>query len=511
MKKQSLIKGSLVLGLAGIFARFLGLFFRWPLIMMIGDLGVGYYQMSYPLYMFFIAFASGMPIAVSKIISERLAVDDIQGAFEAKKMSMKFMLVFGTIMSCILFFGAPYIVHALRWDPNSYYSMIGISIAPIAVSIMFVLRGFFQGFQNMNYTAVSEILEQIGRVVIGVGLAYVLLKFGIQYSAGGAAFGAAAGGFVGSAYLYYKYVKMKREYNIKEIKDNKSIMNKFAEIALPISVGASVGSIMSLIDSILVPQKLLSAGFDYKASAVLYAQLTGKANVLVNIPMTLSVAIGMSLIPIISASNKLKNYKEVNDKIDLSLKLSSIIAFPCFLGFYFMSEPIMKLIFPGRYDGFIILKYLSIAIPFIIFTQTTTSILQSLDYLKAPIVTMGIGCLVKIILTNTLVPKSNINIYGAVIASISAYLVASILNIIYLYIKTNYKINFYELILKPCFASLVMISAVLVSYYYLLRYTLSNSLSCLISIFVGIIIYLLLLLLLKIIDFDMIKDRIIKR
>lgn len=511
MKKQSLIKGSLVLGIAGIFSRFLGLFFRWPLIMMIGDLGVGYYQMSYPLYMFFIAFASGMPIAVSKIVAERLAVNDIEGAFEAKKTSMKFMIVLGASMSCLLLLGAPYIVKVLKWDPNSYYSLIGISIAPIAVSIMFVLRGFFQGFQNMNYTAISEILEQIGRVVIGVGLAFLLLKKGIQYAAGGAAFGAAAGGFFGSAYLFYKYNKVKKSYNIKKIKNNENMMNRFAEIALPISIGASVGSIMSLIDSILVPQKLLQAGYDFKASAILYAQLTGKANVLINVPMTLSVAIGMSLIPIISASNKINDYKEVNNKIGLSLKLSSLIALPCFLGFFFMSEPIMKLIFPGRYDGFTILKYLSISIPFIILTQTTTSILQSIDHLKAPILNMGIGCIVKVVLTIILVPKSNINIYGAVIASIFAYVVASLLNVIYLYMKTQYRININDLIIKPSICSIVMIMGVVTAYYCLLGCTRSNALSCLISIFVGIIIYLLLLFSLKIVDFDMIKDRIIKR
>ena len=190
MKKQSLIKGSIVLGVAGIFAKFLGLFFRWPLIMLIGDEGVGYYQMSYPLYMFFVAFASGMPIAISKIVSERIAVDDIDGAFETSRTSMRFMIIFGACMSAFLFIGAPFIVRLLKWDPKSYYSVLGISFAPISVCVMFALRGFFQGFQNMNSTAVSQIIEQLGRVVVGVGLAFLFFRRGIEFSAGGAAFGA---------------------------------------------------------------------------------------------------------------------------------------------------------------------------------------------------------------------------------------------------------------------------------------------------------------------------------
>ena len=96
MKKQSLIKGSLILGIAGILTRFLGLFFRWPLVMLIGDEGIGYYQLSYPLYMFFVAMASGVPIAMSKLISERNAVGDVKGGFEIVKESSMLMLILGT-------------------------------------------------------------------------------------------------------------------------------------------------------------------------------------------------------------------------------------------------------------------------------------------------------------------------------------------------------------------------------------------------------------------------------
>lgn len=511
MKKQSLIKGSIVLGVAGIFAKFLGLFFRWPLIMLIGDEGVGYYQMSYPLYMFFVAFASGMPIAISKIVSERIAVGDVDGAFETSRTSTRFMIVFGACMSALLFIGAPFIVRLLKWDPKSYYSVLGISFAPICVCIMFSLRGFFQGFQNMNATAVSQIIEQLGRVIVGVGLAFLLFKRGIEFSAGGAAFGAAAGGIAGSIYLLLKYAKLKREFHIKKIKKNIKVMSRFLDIAFPIAVGTSVGSVMSLIDSILVPQKLLECGLDYKTSTILYAQLTGKASVLINIPMTLSMALGMSLIPIISSNHAVNNTEEVNSKISLSMKLSAMIAFPCFLGFHFMAEPIMKLIFPGRYDGFVILKYLAIAIPFIIFTQTTTSILQALDHYKVPVVNMLIGCMVKVFLTSTLVPLKQFNIYGAVIASVSAYVASSLLNYIYLLIKTSYRPSIFANIIKPCLSSVIMIIGVLFVYFRLMVLTRVNSLSCLISIFAGIIIYVLLLLALGVISVDFIKEKLVKK
>ena len=197
MKKQSLIKGSIILGTAGIIAKFLGLFFRWPLILLIGDEGIGYYQLSYPLYMFFVAMASGVPVAMSKIIAEKNAVGDIEGTYEVVKESTYLMLLLGIGTSFILFFFAKPIISFLKWDIKSYYALIGISFAPMIVSIMTIFRGFFQGLQNMTPSGVSQILEQIGRVIIGVGLSFLLLPKGIEYSAGGAAFGAAAGGSAG--------------------------------------------------------------------------------------------------------------------------------------------------------------------------------------------------------------------------------------------------------------------------------------------------------------------------
>lgn len=507
MKKQSLIKGSIILGVAGILTRFLGLFFRWPLIMLIGDEGIGYYQMSYPLYMFFVAMASGIPVAISKMISEKNAVNDINGSFEVMKESAILMLIIGTGTTCTLFFFAKPIISFLRWDIKSYYSLIGISFAPIVISFMTIFRGFFQGLQNMTPSAISQIIEQVGRVIFGVGLAVILLPRGIEYSAGGAAFGATGGAIFGSIYLYSKYKNIKRSYGVKKIKSNPKVLNNILRIAIPISLGATVGTIMSLIDSILVPQKLLQAGFTNTQATVLYAQLTGKASVIVNIPLTLSMAICTSLIPIIAENYILKKHTELRNKIYISMKMSAIIAIPCMFGLFFLAEPVMKLIFPGRFEGIEILKYLSLSIPFIIITQTTTSILQGTGNYIKPVINLLIGCIVKIILTWTLVSMKSFNIYGAVIASIGAYLVSTILNLITLKVTLKIKLNLYEILIKPAYASTIMMLLVLTSYNGLYKRTTSNGISCLISIFLGIIVYIILIVVLRVFKAQDIKDR----
>lgn len=510
MKKQSLIKASLILGIAGIVARFFGLFFRWPLIMLIGDEGVGYYQMSYPLYMFFVAMASGVPVAISKMISEKKAKGDIEGIFVIIKESTFLMMMLGIGTTLILFFFAKPIIRFVQWDMKSYYALLGISFAPFVISIMTIYRGFFQGLQNMTPSGVSQILEQLGRVIIGVGLAIFLLPKGIEFAAGGAAFGAAAGGVIGASYLYEKYKKVKKEMWNKRVKSNPEVLTSILRIALPISLGATVGTIMSLIDSILVPQKLMQSGVTSEMATVLYAQLTGKANVITNIPLTLSMALGTALIPIIAENYIMNRRKDVQDKVQLSIKLSMLIAMPCTLGLYFLAGPIMMVIFPGKYDGILILKYLSISVPFIIITQTTTSIMQGIGHYIRPIINLFIGCIVKVVLTYLLVPIPEINIYGAVIASIAAYIIATVLNMISIKRKLKLNLNVIQTFIKPIIASVVMIIISLFAYSFVYNKTGSNTYSCLIAIFLGIIIYGILILTLRIFSIDDIKNRIVK-
>lgn len=513
MKKQSLLKGTLILGMAGIIAKFLGLFFRWPLIMLIGDEGIGYYQMSYPLYMFFVGIASGGPVAISKLISEKNALGDRKGVAEVLKSSLIFMGVLGIGGTITLLILANPIINFLKWDPKAYYSIVGIAFAPMFICILSCYRGFFQGLQNMNPTAVSQIIEQLGRVVVGVGLAYLFLPRGIEYSAGGGAFGAAAGGILGTIYLIrmYKKEKYKIVGHMDKVRSNASIMGKLIYTAIPISLGATVGTIMALIDSLVVPQKLLQSGFSPKEATMLFGQLSGKASVIINIPLTISMALCASLVPIISECFILNKRKELWEKVQLSLKLSFTIALPSVLGLYFLAGPIMNMLFPGHGDGYQILKYLSFSIVFIILAQTTTSIFQGTGHIYRPVINLFIGCIVKIILTWILVPIKSINIYGAVIASISAYVVSALLNIIFMKKRLKIKVDVYDVFVKPALASVMMIIVVMMVFMFLRNNYMGNSLACLISIILGIIIYILLIIIFGVFSYNYIKERFFKR
>ena len=328
MKKHSLIKGTIILGLAGIFARFLGLFFRIPIQALIKDEGMGYYQMSYPLYMFFVAVASGVPIAMSKLIAEMNAKNDREGVGQVLRQTLFVMLILGSVVTMFMIMFARPIIAILKWNPKAYYAFLAIAIAPIFVSIMSTFRGFFQGLQNVRPTAISQIVEQVGRVVAGVLFAYLLFPKGIEYAAGGAALGTLVGAVMGSIYLILTYFKVKKELPIRKISKHKHILGDLGKAAFPISLGAAVGTIMSLIDSILVPQQLLKAGFTQTQSAVMYGQLTGKVFTLMNVPLALSMALCASLVPIIAEAFYLGRRGELIKRVDMAVKLSNVISLP---------------------------------------------------------------------------------------------------------------------------------------------------------------------------------------
>ena len=511
MRKQTLITGTFVLGFAGIFARFLGLFFRIPLQQLIGDEGLGYYSMSYPLYMVFVAFASGIPIGLSKIISEMNAKNDTGGIRYVLRTCLFIMVPVAGVFSVILLLFSRNIITVFKWDMKAYYAFIAVAIAPIFVVIMGAFRGFFQGLKIMQPTAISQIVEQIGRVGFGVGLAYILYPKGIDHAAGGAALGAVAGGVLGTIYLLYTYLKVKDEFPIGSYVKRRSLMAQISKTSLPISMGAAVGTIMGLIDSVLVPRQLLKAGFNSKEAAILFGQLSGKAGTLINVPLALSVALCSSIVPIVAEAYITNSKNEVDRRVKTALKLSSVIALPCAFGLFFLAPNILDLVYIGSSSGYNILRYLAISIPFIVLCQSSVALLQGMGKYYLPVVNLTIGCVIKIILSYTLVSIPYINVYGAIIGSVVGYVVASVLNMRLLRKRMNISINYYDIIIKPLFASVLMIIAVVFINSYVYNITMRYRLACILSIFLGVIIYFILVLIFKVFDYNEIKGRISKR
>ena len=309
--KDSFLRGAIILAVAGILVKVMGAFFRIPLGNLIGSNGMGYYQAAYPVYTLFLTLATaGFPTALAKLVSEKSAIGDHRGANKIFKVAYVVLLITGLISFSILFFGSNYIVTNLMKNPGAHYAMLAIAPALLFVPAMSSYRGYFQGQRDMSKIAISQLIEQFFRVILGIGLAYYFMQdSGPKMGAAGAIAGATIGSIASMVYLIIIYIRegKKRKAQIKASKKFKEesifkILSKILVVAVPITIGAAVMPLVNMVDNVIVTRRLMDGGYTLEQAVSLFGQLTGMAMAIVNLPTVITSAIGMSLVPSISES-----------------------------------------------------------------------------------------------------------------------------------------------------------------------------------------------------------------
>jgi len=485
------------LTMAGFIVKILGALYRIPLANLIKDEGMGLYQMAYPIYTTLLAISTaGFPTAVSKLVSERLALKDQEGAYAIFKQALLILFVMGLTASSILFIFAKVIAESVLVNPKAYYSLIAVSPALTLVALMGAFRGYFQGMQIMYPTAVSQIVEQAVRVVFVLLLAYLLMPYGVEYAAAGASAGAAIGALFGLLFLLTIYV-FKRKSLISGFRrknvDGIGIIKRLIMYAIPVTLGSLVVPLGNLADAAIVPLRLKSIGLDVKTATELFGILTGEAAPLVNFPSIVTVAIATSLLPAISESHALGDYKSLNAKAVLAIKATLMIGLPAAAGLGLLSTPIMHMLF-GEEKGGSVLAILSFSIIFLTLIQTLTSILQGIGRVTLPVINLAIGGAVKITLNFILTGIAFFNIRGAATATVMGYLVTCLLDFLCVRRCIQLRIDFKDDILKPLLSTIIMLISVALSYNAIYFIANSISKSTLLSIIVGVIVYSLSLI-----------------
>lgn len=499
MTKKSFIQGAVILGIAGIVIKVMGAFFRIPLANLIGDKGMGYYQTAYPIYVLFLTLATaGIPIAISKMVSERVAVGNHYDAYRVFRVSFILLFSIGICSSAILFFGAGHIVNAIG-NPGAKYAMMAIAPALLFVPMMAAYRGYFQGLQDMKPTATSQVVEQFFRVTAGLSLAYLLIVKGREFAAAGASFGATAGSIAGLITVigiyYFKRNSLKsdieRAYRAGTEKSSKILASIFI-IAVPVTIGAAIMPIMNAIDVGIVMRRLQETGWTYEAANGLYGQLTGMAGPLINFPQVLTQAIAMSLVPAVAAAYKQKDMNFLTYNVRLGLRTAIMIGLPCALGLMTLSEPIMLLLYPLQKASAVsaapCLFVMAFGVIFLSTVQTLTGVLQGLGKPMIPVINLFIGAVVKVVITYTLTGVESINVKGAAMGTVAAYIVASCLNIMAVKRITGVKFNFMLTYVKPVTSALVMSAVVWASYRILFGFF-GNALSTILAVMIGVVVY----------------------
>ena len=505
MSKKSFVKGAAILAVAGLIAKVIGALFRIPLMNIIGTEGMGIYQLAYPIYAFLLVIStSGIPTAISKLVSERVAVGDQRGAYRVFRASFKLLFIIGFVTSLILLVGSP-IFARMQGNESGVYALMAIAPSLFFVSLMSAYRGYFQGLQHMTPTALSQIVEQFGKLIMGLTFARLWIEKGPEYGAAGALLGVTLSEVAGLALVMGIYRRRRGEifHNIRlapkfgHREDERAVISKILSIAIPVTIGASIMPIVNFTDSIIVINRLRSIGYAKSQATSLYGMLTGGANPIIGLPSIFTIALAMSLVPAISESYATSDWAEIEKRSTIGIKLTLFIGLPAAVGIMVLSTPIVEFLYRNMEGAEAaatgnLLAILSIGVIFLTLIQTLTAILQGVDRVIVPVRNLAIGAAFKIVLTIVLVGIPSINIQGAAIGTLVCYGIAAMLDFIAVLKYARIRFSITEFLIKPVIAAGAMGLGVFFTYNYSFEVMGSNTKSTLLSIVVGMVLYIIM-------------------
>lgn len=499
--RDSYLRGAFILAGAAMISRLLGALYRMPLGRVMGDYAIGLFGYGYSFYNALWGISTvGINVAISKVMAEKLARDDESGAYRVFRISFVLLALTGTAAALVLALTARPLAVGVAHNSDAYYAILALSPALLLVAIEGALRGYFQGYQEMTPSAVSQIVEQFFRVAAIIGLAYVLLPRGPAVTAGGAALGATVGAALGLIYLLLPLARSRAEAGRRaaarrqppEREPAGAIVRRVVALAIPISLAGVVIPIMGIIDTFLVPVRLLAVGFTSTDATRLFGQLTQFAMPLVNLPAVITYGLQTSLVPAISEAQSLGDAAGIRGKTSSALRASLVIALPAFVGLWLLAAPISGLLYNSPESG-VPLAALSGAVLFLMVQQTTSGVLQGLGRTDVPVRNLVIGTVVKFALEWVLTGIAALNIRGAALSTVAGFLVASALNLYEVWRLAGIDIDWSSTLLKPAVSSAAM-GILLYFVYPPLESALGMNWAALTGVLLGGAVYVLVLL-----------------
>ncbi len=494
MKDQDskFLEGAFILAAAGFAVKIIGALNRVPLYKILGSEGMGLYQMAYPMYAMLLTVSStGFNVAVSKVVAERWALSKKAEAVSVFKVSAILMAVFGLAASFTLYGFSDWIAANLGKDPRAALSIAALSPALALVSALAAMRGWFQGIERMQVPAISQVLEQVGRLLTMLALGRMLLPRGIEYASAGATFGAVVGAAAAVLYMGFVYFRDPGfpRFHRRGPKGDEDFLNlarQVVAIAIPVSLASAVFSITEFVDLGIVPGRLHAAGFLPKEATSLYGQLTGAVFPLLNIPTIFTGALQMALVPSIAAAAVSKRRDAIQRRVKKALVLTLMLGLPAAIGLYVLADPIPHLLWgePGIGP---MLRAVTPGVFFFSLQQVTSGILQGIGKVKTPIYSLLWAVAAKAGVTYVLVGRREIGIVGAAIATSVYFAVAGLLNLLSVRKTLGVAIDSIAL-LKLAITGAVMAPVVGLTYSKIGAFV-SWRLAVVVSIMVGVLVY----------------------
>lgn len=499
------LKGAMILTIAGIIVKIMGALSKVILARILGGEGIGLYQMAYLLYQVIISIgAAGLPVAVSIMISERLAMQDMRGANRIFWTVCGFMAIVGGFFSILFFVMAPTLIDwGIIVDKRAELALEAVAPAIVLVTILATFRGYFQGYQNMLPTGVSQVFEQGVRVSTMVIFAIMLLSHGLAWAAAGAAVSSVLGVGVGLLVLIYFYICERKQRALladeqdrnAPIVSRKTIIKRLLYLTIPVALANVMIPVVAGIDLVIVPQRLIVGGYTPEQATTLFGYLSGMATSLISLPIILTTSFASSLVPAISEAFARKDYNHIYNRVNTAMSIANLITIPAFVGLCVLATPVSQMMFNTVHAGGPI-AIMSISVFFLGIQQITTGLLQGIGRTVLPMISLVIASIVKLVLNYILTSSFGIN--GAAWATNVDFALASVLNLYFAKRYTGYGLNWTGLG-KVAFCALAMGGATVMVYYFL-HTIVSNTIAVSVSIGLAIIIYSGALIISKSID-----------
>jgi len=508
-KAPTFIKNVIAIVFAQFAVKILGFVYRMVITNIdgFGDMGNGYYNFGFQIYTLLLAISSiGIPNAISKLVSERCALDDYKGAMRIFRVALVLFTIVGAFFAAVMFFGAQFIATNILDAPPAVYTIRVLSPALIFVSVSSVIRGFFAGQHNMKATNTSQVLEQFLKSLSTILIVIAMTGQKPEYMAAGATLATTISTLLSCIYLFIFYASNRKDIKAKisaapALKIQGSgpkIAKMILWVSIPISLGAIVASLNRIVDIVTVVRgvKIALAGvFSGEAledEAVRLSGILSKTDVLINLPLALNTAFSTVLVPTVAGAFAVKDYDTAREKISFSLLISTIVALPCAVGYMVLSGPILQTIYPNYSEGALLFTMVAPTVFFSAMSQTIYGSLQGMGKIFVPALSVLCGGILKVILNLVLIPIPEINIYGAPIGSIACQGTAFFISFYVLRKNLPMKLPFGKYFLKPFFAAVVM-GGVALFCHAILEGFVGNSIATVLSIGFAAVVYVVLI------------------
>ncbi len=468
---------------------------------------MGIYYMVFPIYSFMLTLSSSsFPIAISQLVSKSIAEQNYKKATSIFKVSLFILSVLGLVTTLIIFALAKPI-SALQGQIKANFAYYIIAPSIFIVSLLSAFRGYFQGLQNMMPSAVSQIIEQITKLICGLLFSTQLVKYGVVYGVVGALLAITLSECFALGYLsiyYTVFKKHNKAFYIAKLPTRQNFFDLTKTIlkqVLPYMMSTIIYPLAVLIDSFLIVNLLVNSGFSNNTATILYGINSGVVGALTNLPTVVSVSLAIAIIPSISRAYRDKQTKEVSLKANFCIKICLLIALPCAICFILFSRPIVDVLFGRGLNNNIfnqsavaygLLSVAGIGVVYLCLMQVCTAILQSIDRPYLPVISLSLAVVIKIVVESVLLLQPTINIYGAVISNIACYFVASIIDLYLVKKHIKIKFNFVHMFILPLCAMLIMIG-VIFGFMMLFNTFMSYTLTTIFAFMLGAISYIVCL------------------